>query len=695
MRWAAESARSVGQARTLRVLMRPTSHPLRVLHVEDSEQDVELALLHLRRGGYEAVATRVETADSMRAALTSGPWDIVLSDCSMPRFGAEDALALLREKALEIPFIIVSGTIAEETAAAAMRAGAHDFIRKDKLAGLAPAVERELRGQQARDAQRRAEQDARAAAVRYRTLFESCPVPLWAYDPDTFVIHAVNDAAVAEHGFSRAELAAMTMADLMTMDAPPVSGEVTGAPITWNVSQVRKKDGTSSEVSFGTRLVEIDGRWMAIRVASPDATRAPSTRREARADVLELAARAGPPSLSPTVVSPARPSLAAALAASRILLADDDADSLAEAANALVAHGCHVEMAPTRDAARIYAERAPFDAIVTDVAMEGTNALEFLRTVRERDADVPVVLVAASPNLMAAADAVAYGAFRYLAKPVAPATLLEVVRRAVEMHRMATLKRQALDIGGSAVHQLGDRAGLEVHFAKALDRLWVAFQPIVSWRQQAVFGYEALVRSDEPALATPADLFAVGERLGRLNELGRVIRERVARSAPLAPTGCRLFVNVHSNDLDDADLYSPWAPLSAIATSVVLEITERSSLERVEGLGARLQKLRRLGFQIAVDDLGAGYAGLSSFSQVEPEIVKLDMSLVRGVDASSRKRSVVRSMLDLAGRDLGMLVICEGVETAAERDTLSALGADLLQGYLFAKPSREFVPPAL
>src|SRR5271155_3991309 len=149
--------------------MSPTSHPLRVLHVEDSEHDVELALLQLRRSGYEAVATRVESADAMRAALSSGPWDVVLSDCSMPRFGAEDALALLREKALEIPFIIVSGTIGEETAAAAMRAGAHDFIRKDKLAGLAPAVERELRGQHARDAQRRAEQEARAASARYRS----------------------------------------------------------------------------------------------------------------------------------------------------------------------------------------------------------------------------------------------------------------------------------------------------------------------------------------------------------------------------------------------------------------------------------------------------------------------------------------------------------------------------------------------
>jgi PAS domain S-box-containing protein len=643
--------------------------PLRVLHVEDSEQDVELALLQLRRSGYEASATRVESADAMREALRVGTWDVVFSDCSMPRFSAEDALALLRERDLEIPFIIVSGTIAEETAAAAMRAGAHDFIRKDKLAGLGPAVERELRGQEAREARKRIDDDVRRSAATYRAIFDACPAPIWVYDPETYAILAVNDAAAAEHGTSRQALTSMTVTELMPPGSP--------AP------------------RIQTRLVDIEGRRMAISVGPvPDGSSAPEGMVwSALDDVLALAGRASRPSASPAGPSPTRPSLAAALAATRILITDDDVDLLANYANALASCGCHVETAPTRDAAKIHAERGPFDVIVTDVAMTGTSTPEFLRTVRERDVDVPVLLLAASSDLAAAADAVSYGAFRYLSKPVAPTTLLEVVRRAVELHRMATLKRQALDISGSTSHHLGDRAGLEVHFDRALDRLWLAFQPIVSWTQETVFGYEALVRSDEPTLARPADLFAAAERLGRLHDLGRAIRHRVAKSAPDAPAYCKLFVNVHSSDLDDADLFSPWAPLTTIASSIVLEITERSSLERVEGLGSRLAKLRRLGFQIAIDDLGAGYAGLSSFSQVEPEIVKLDMSLVRGIDSSSRKRSVVRSMFDLAGRDLGMVVICEGVETHAERDTLAALGADLLQGYLFAKPARDFVVP--
>jgi EAL domain-containing protein (putative c-di-GMP-specific phosphodiesterase class I) len=103
-----------------------------------------------------------------------------------------------------------------------------------------------------------------------------------------------------------------------------------------------------------------------------------------------------------------------------------------------------------------------------------------------------------------------------------------------------------------------------------------------------------------------------------------------------------------------------------------------------------MARLRRLGFRIAVDDLGAGYAGLASFSQLEPDIAKLDMSLVRGIDTSATKASIVRSMISVCTQELGTRVVCEGVETVAERDTLQSLGADLLQGYLFARPSRDF-----
>ncbi len=119
--------------------------PLRVLMIEDDDSDHQLLLLELRRGGYVVSDRRVDTPEALVAALDEQSWDLVLSDYAMPRFDAPRALAIVRERNVEIPFIIVSGTVDEVTAVASMRAGAHDFIAKGKLARLLPAIERELR----------------------------------------------------------------------------------------------------------------------------------------------------------------------------------------------------------------------------------------------------------------------------------------------------------------------------------------------------------------------------------------------------------------------------------------------------------------------------------------------------------------------------------------------------------------------
>jgi DNA-binding NtrC family response regulator len=124
---------------------RPAGIPLSVLIVEDNERDAALLLRELKRGGYEVAHERVDTPEVMSAALERRTWDIVLSDYSMPRFSAPAALAMVKERGLDLPFIIVSGTVGEETAVASLRAGAHDFLVKGSLARLLPAIERELR----------------------------------------------------------------------------------------------------------------------------------------------------------------------------------------------------------------------------------------------------------------------------------------------------------------------------------------------------------------------------------------------------------------------------------------------------------------------------------------------------------------------------------------------------------------------
>src|SRR3990172_2855678 len=112
---------------------------LRVLVLQDMKEDAELLIEHLRSGGFDIVYERVDHAEAMSEALSHQSWDVILSDYSMPRFGVHEALSLLKEKELDLPFIIVSGTIGEDTAVASMKAGAHDFMTKDNMHRLIPA----------------------------------------------------------------------------------------------------------------------------------------------------------------------------------------------------------------------------------------------------------------------------------------------------------------------------------------------------------------------------------------------------------------------------------------------------------------------------------------------------------------------------------------------------------------------------
>ncbi|HKE16920.1 MAG TPA: EAL domain-containing response regulator [Kofleriaceae bacterium] len=377
----------------------------------------------------------------------------------------------------------------------------------------------------------------------------------------------------------------------------------------------------------------------------------------------------------------------------RVLLVDDDDSVRRDYSRVLRRAGWQVDTAQDGREAIETLGGTPYGVIVSDISMPGLSGLGFLRAVRQRDLDVPVVLMTGSPDLESAVEAVEYGAFRYLIKPVALPALTGAVKSAMQLFRLARLKRDALEAIGAEGKTLGDRLALETRFESALELISMEFQPIVNWPERRVFGYEALLRSTEPALTAPADLLDAAERLGRVHDLGRAVRREVARATSRAPDGVALFVNLHGLDLDDDELYSSASPLALTASRVVLEITERWPLDGVKGLGRRIAQLRDLGFRIALDDLGAGYAGLNTFTQLEPDFVKLDRALVSGVNDSARKRSVVRSMLRLCGDELGMQVVGEGVETEAERDALGLDGCVLLQGYLFARPGRQFPSP--
>ena len=158
------------------------AQPLRVLLVEDNADDAELLVRQLRRAGYDPLAERIDTGDAMRAALGNGTWDLVLSDASLPQFSAQAALELLHGCGIDLPFIVVSGSIGEEAAVTLMKAGAHDYLFKENLTRLGAAVERELQEARERRERQRAELELRRSERRLAEAERLAHVGSWEVD---------------------------------------------------------------------------------------------------------------------------------------------------------------------------------------------------------------------------------------------------------------------------------------------------------------------------------------------------------------------------------------------------------------------------------------------------------------------------------------------------------------------------------
>jgi EAL domain-containing protein (putative c-di-GMP-specific phosphodiesterase class I) len=268
------------------------------------------------------------------------------------------------------------------------------------------------------------------------------------------------------------------------------------------------------------------------------------------------------------------------------------------------------------------------------------------------------------------------------------------------LHRQDADVEPVLFATGSAAHALYEASDAAYHLRELEDKLQrclatltLHFQPIVHAGTRTRFGYEALLRTTDRALPHPGAILDAAERLERTQALGRNVRAQAAKVIASAPPERGLmFVNLHLLDLFDKQLLSPFAPLSKVASRVVLEITERTSLEGQIDLRYRVAELRELGFHIAIDDLGGGHARMGTFTPLDTDFVKLDMSLVRDVDKHQLKQRLIRSVTQLC-REQGTQVIGEGVETEAEAEVLFDLGCDLLQGYVIARPGPPFVDP--
>ncbi len=218
------------------------------------------------------------------------------------------------------------------------------------------------------------------------------------------------------------------------------------------------------------------------------------------------------------------------------------------------------------------------------------------------------------------------------------------------------------------------------------DLLFYAAQPIVRAHDGGNTALELLLRSRHARLNNPLAVIEAAERCRRVTVLGAALNRLVGVGIAALPPDPLLFVNVHPAQFADPDVVESFRPLAPHAHRIVLEITERARLGEFRNADAALEALTKLGFRIAVDDLGSGFNSLAVLAELQPAFIKVDMSIVRGVHLDTRRQRLLQLLASFASAT-GAEIVAEGVETEDEAAAARACGVHLLQGYLFGKPS--------
>ena len=316
------------------------------------------------------------------------------------------------------------------------------------------------------------------------------------------------------------------------------------------------------------------------------------------------------------------------------------------------------------------------DVVVSDEQMAPMSGSQFLRLCRQRFPETARIVLTGHASLDITMSAINESkVVAFLTKPCeAP-----VLAAAIESALAANAQRRAAGASADAL------AAAHTNLDDALDEPEVWYQPILD-RCGVLAAHEALLRPQTTALPTPVAVVETASALDRHTDLDRRVGSLIAGDLERGHPSETVFLNVLPESLADPELFGNGHPLDGHSERIVIEITERSHLGSMDDIRPRVDALRERGFQIAVDDLGAGYAGLTSVALLRPEIVKFDLELLQGIDADDARSHLVASMV-AACHDLGITTLAEGIETPAELNVLLAMGFDLFQGYLLGKPS--------
>jgi diguanylate cyclase (GGDEF)-like protein/PAS domain S-box-containing protein len=683
-----------------------TERPLNVLLIEDSDDDAELLRLELRRAGYEPDVDRVDTRAALEAALEEAEYDVVISDHALPSFSAAEGLALVGQRGLDVPFLIVSGTIGEESAVEAMRTGAHDYIMKSNMARLAPALERELREAEGRRARREAERAlgrARKSEAQLAAIVESSDDAIASMSLDGTIV-TWNPGAERLYGYRPLQVIGRSMSILAPAERqdelPDLMESVLLGEHVVPVETVRvARDGREIDVALTLSPIrDPEGEITGVSMIGRDV----SERKRFERQLRHLAEHDGLTGL----VNRSRfeEELARQVAYTArfgttgvVMVLDLDNfkyvnDSLGHAAGdeliRAVARALGERLRETDLVARLGGDE--FGVLLPNAGVEAARRVgeELVAAVREQ----PFVLSGRPLHVTTSLGAVVFRDERLPADE-----LLSIADLA--MYKAKEGGRDRLEMA-KAIEQ--DRVRMEaglawgerIRTALEHDLFELYCQPIADLHTGAISRYEVLLRmrGDDGALIKPGAFLPTAERFGQIQAIDRRVVssaiELLADDERMGHDVC-LEVNLSGRSIDDPELpgmiEAKLAATGVAPEKLVIEITETETIANMAQARALAQRLKALGCRFALDDFGAGFSSFYYLKHLPLDYVKIDGDFIRNLARSRTDALVVSAMVEVA-QGLGLRTIAEFVEDGETLAMLENMGVDYAQGFHVGRP---------
>ena len=673
---------------------------LRVLIVEDVERDAELLVLELERGGYASVVKRVDTLESMNAALDNGPWDLVISDYSMPGFTGLAALQVIQQRGLDLPFLIVSGTIGEDLAVAAMKAGAHDYIMKGGFSRLIPAIERELREAAERDKRREAEARLRESEEQYRGLVETSPDSITLVDLAGTVLRTNQQGALLFGFESPEQMVGMSAFEMIApedrqraVDDKQKTGHA-GSIRALEYTMVRRDKSTFPAEVTGALLRDSEGKPKAFVSLARDI----SERKRAEQALTYRAMYDALTDLPNRMLLHDRMTQAIDLAlrdASQVAFFLFDLDRFKEINDTFGHH--YGDLLLRQIGPRIRSVLRECDTTARLGGDEFALLLPATDEVGARAVADKVLTALEQPFRIEGQRFYISGSIGIALYPQHAKDAGSLLQRA----DVAMYLAKASDTGYAVYDAARDeyspsKLALYGQLRQAIDgnQLVLNYQPKADMRTGHVQSAEALVRWQHPerGMIPPDSFIPLAEHTGLIKPLTSwVLNEalRQHRTWRSAGMDIALAVNISARTLHDSRLATTIADslvlCNVVPSRLMIEITESALMLDPDRALEILTQLHDLGVGIAIDDFGTGYSSLAYLKRLPVDEIKIDRSFVTSLSSDDDDAVIVRSIIQLA-HNLGLTTVAEGVQDAESWTMLREMGCDAVQGYYLSRP---------